>query len=285
MKNKAILQVNLAVLLFGCAGLFAKWIGISSMGITFFRVVFSSITLMSFCFLAKRDVRLKEKMDLLWFFICGAILALHWITFLGAMQISTVAIGSISFSTYPLMLAFLEPMVFHEKPEKEDFLAAVLVVLGVLITIPKFSVENNMFQGVLVGLLSAITYAVLSMANRRFTKRYEGEVISLYEQGIAALVMIPVILKFPVHPTAHDMVLLVILGVFSTAIAHTLFISSLSKISAQTAGIVASSESVYGIVLAFLVLHEVPSVREIVGAVLIIGVVIVTQIRKAKEHD
>ncbi len=45
MKKQAFLCVNLAVLLFGLAGLFAKWIQLPAICITFGRVFFSSISL------------------------------------------------------------------------------------------------------------------------------------------------------------------------------------------------------------------------------------------------
>ena len=48
MNRKALFSVNLAVLLFGLAGLFAKWIQIPAIGITFGRVLFSSLALLLF---------------------------------------------------------------------------------------------------------------------------------------------------------------------------------------------------------------------------------------------
>jgi predicted dehydrogenase len=55
------------------------------------------------------------------------------------------------------------------------------------------------------------------------------------------------------------------------ALAHTLFIRSLRALSAHTASVVAALEPVYGIALALLLLGEMPPVRTLAGAVLIIG--------------
>lgn len=53
MQKKGLVQVNLAVLLFGMAGVLAKWIHIPAVGITFFRVLFSSASLFLLCALRR----------------------------------------------------------------------------------------------------------------------------------------------------------------------------------------------------------------------------------------
>ena len=81
------------------------------------------------------------------------------------------------------------------------------------------------------------------------------------------------------RPSASDLALLLFLGVVTTALAHTLFISSLKSLPAQLAGICSSMETVYGILFAFMFLREVPSVREIIGAAIIVAAVVFAQKR------
>lgn len=52
--------------------------------------------------------------------------------------------------------------------------------------------------------------------------------------------------------------------------AHTFFIQSLTKIRAQTASVIAGLEPVYGIVLAFFLLNEIPRIRTLAGGLVII---------------
>ena len=104
--------------------------------------------------------------------------------------------------------------------------------------------------------------------------------VSLYEQGNAAISLAPIVLTMSLRPTGRELGLLLFLGIATTALAHTIFINSLKHISAGLAGIIASMESVYGIIIALAVLGEVPSAREIIGAVIIIGAVVFAQTRK-----
>ena len=277
MNRRALLSVNLAVLLFGLAGLFAKWISIPAIGITFGRVFFSSLALLVFLLARRQSIRLQGKRDLLLLLCAGGVLALHWWAFLASIQLSTVAIGTITFSSFPLFVTLLEPLVFHQRLKAGSVGIALVILLGVIITIPELSLQNRQFLGILVGMLSALSYAALTLLNKTFTARYSGTVISFYEQAAAAVILLPFVLNAGLRPTKTELGLLVLLGVVTTALAHTLFINSLRELPARLAGVCSSMETVYGILFAFLLLHEVSSLRECIGAVVIIAAVLYAQ--------
>lgn len=284
MKRRAILSVNLAVLLFGLAGLFAKWINLPAICITFGRVLFSSVALGLYMLVRRQRLRIADGKDFLLLVFAGAVLALHWWAFLRSIQLSTVAIGTITFSSFPLFVTFLEPLVFRQKLKRRNVLTAILVLLGVFITIPEFSPENGTFIGILVGMLSALAYAVLTLMNKSFAGKYSGTLTAFYEQASAAVILFPFILHTRVQPSAADVGLLLFLGVVTTATAHTLFISSLKTLPAQLSSVCASMETVYGILFALLLLGEVPSVREIIGAAVILCVVLFAQKAEGRER-
>lgn len=282
LKKRAILSVNIAVLLFGLAGLFAKWVQLPAISITFGRVLFSSIGLGVYM-LARHSFRIENRKDLLLLIGAGAILALHWWSFLEAIQLSTVAIGTITFSSFPLFVTFLEPLVFHQKLMRRNIVIALVILLGVIITIPELSLENSMFMGILIGMISSLAYAVLTVMNKSFAGRYSGTLTAFYEQATAAVILLPFALAVGAKPSPSDAALLLFLGLVTTALAHTLFISSLKELPAQLAGVCSSMETVYGILFALLLLGEVPSIREIIGAAVIVGVVIIAQ-RSAQQY-
>ena len=280
MKKRAVISVNIAVLLFGLAGLFAKWINLPSIYITFGRVFFSSLALGLYMLIRRHNLRVADRKDFVLLVFAGAILALHWWAFLESIQISTVAIGTITFSSFPLFVTFLEPLVFHQRLERRNVIMAMIVLIGVVITIPEFSLGNSMFIGILVGMLSALAYAVLTIINKSFAEKYSGTVTAFYEQAVAALVLLPFVLFTKIQPTPSDIGLLLFLGIITTATAHTLFINSLKVLPAQLAGVCSSMETVYGILFALLLLGETPSIREIVGAIIILCVVVFAQIER-----
>ena len=277
-KRRALAGVNAAVLLFGLAGLFAKWIALNALAIAFGRVLFSSLALGLFRLAGRRSFRVSGG-ELGRLIAAGAVLALHWWAFLTSVQLSTVAVGTLTFAAFPLFVTLLEPLVFRQKPSKRSVLAALVILLGVIVTVPAFSFENRMFRGVLIGLLSALAYAVLTVMNKSFASRQDGALTAFYEQASAALLLLPIVLKTGCfRPTLPDLGLLLILGVVTTALAHTLFISGLKALPARTAGLCSALETVYGVLFALLLLGEVPSLREALGCAIILGAVLASQL-------
>ena len=278
MKDQALVRANAAVLLFGLAGLFAKLIHVPSLGITFGRVFFSSVTLGICMLLKKESFRVEEKKDLFLLIASGCVLAFHWWSFLEAIQLSTVALGTITFSAYPLFVTFMEPLIFRRKLRKAEILEAAAILIAVFITVPDVDLDSSYASGIAVGLLSSFAYAVLTLLNKNFSGKFNSTKISFYEQSTAAIVLLPIVLFSGITAESADIGLILLLGIFTTALAHTMFTSSLKDISAQQAGICSSLETVYGILFAFLFLQEIPSVREILGAGFIVATVILSQL-------
>ncbi len=280
MKKRSFLYLNLSVLLFGFAGLFGKWVDLPALGIAFGRVFFSSISLGLYLLLTKQSFKVASRKDLGLLLFSGAILALHWWSIFESIRVSTVAIGSITFSTFPLFVTFAEPLAAREKLKARNVILALVILAGVIITVPEFSLENDTFKGILIGMISPVAYTVHTMLTKGLVRRYTGTLISFYEQSTAALVLLPFVLSLGARPSAKDLVLLLVFGTVTTAFAHTLFISSLKDIPARLAGVCSSLETVYAIIFALILLGEVPSAREAAGAVIILGAVIYAQLRE-----
>ena len=115
LKHRGMLEIHIAVFLFGLAGLFGKWLALSPMLIVFGRTFFASLVLGAILFFSKKPFRTKSRQDLAVLVLLGVILAVHWITFFHSIQISNVAVGLLTFSTFPLFVTFIEPYFFKEK--------------------------------------------------------------------------------------------------------------------------------------------------------------------------
>ena len=270
-KNKSLIEIHFAVFLFGLTGLFGKLLMLPPMMIVLGRVFFSCIFLFIILLTLKKDIKLKQGKHYLSLAAMGVILALHWSTFFYSIQVSTVAIGLLAFSTFPVFVTFLEPWFFKEKIEFKNIVTAVFTFFGVILIVPKFTLGNSITQGVLWGVISGFTYAILSILNRKYGEEYQSLVIAFYEQLVATIVLIPFLFIQKPAFELKDILLLILLGTVFTGISHSLFIEGLKKIKAQTAGILSSLEPVYGIVFAAFLLREIPTVREILGGVFILG--------------
>jgi drug/metabolite transporter (DMT)-like permease len=266
-----LLEIHISVILFGLAGLFGKFVHQPSVVIVFGRVFFATIALLFILRCYRQNVTLRSSRDYFWLALLGIILSIHWVTFFYSIQISSVAVGLLSFSTFPIFVTFIEPYIFQEKLKLKNIAIASITLLGAALIIPTFDLGNNVTRGVLWGVVSGLTFALLSIMNKKYVNKYSSFVIAFYQDGIATLVLLPfVIIQGPVFDSI-DIALLILLGVLFTAVAHTLFIKGMTSIKAQLASIIASLEPVYGIIFATLILNELPTYRTIVGGVIILG--------------
>jgi uncharacterized membrane protein len=92
-NTKNLFQVHIAVFLFGLAGLFGKLVDLPSTIIVLGRVLFATVFLVFILLYLKQSIKLKQKRDYFYLTILGVILAIHWVTFFQAIQVSTVAVG------------------------------------------------------------------------------------------------------------------------------------------------------------------------------------------------
>jgi drug/metabolite transporter (DMT)-like permease len=271
VKNKSLIEIHIAVLFFGLAGLFGKLILLPPLIIVLGRVFFAAVFLALVALYLKQNIKLNQKKDYFYLFILGIILAVHWWAFFQAIQVSTVAVGLLTYSTFPIFVTLLEPYFFKEKIKRSDIFLALITFLGVVLVIPRFEIANNITRGALWGIASGFTFAVLSILNRKYVKKYSSLVIAFYQDSAAAIVLLPFLLLMEFTITLKDILLLVLLGVCFTAVAHTLFIKGLTNVRAQTASIIACLEPVYGIVIAIFLLGEIPGLRIVSGGILILA--------------
>ena len=274
--NKGLAQIHIAVFLFGFAGLFGKLLSCSPLYIVLGRTFFASITLFVFAhFFSKTTLFSFDKKEIFFFILQGILLGIHWWSFFLSIQISSVAVGLVTFSTFPLFVTFLEPLFFKEKLKTIDIITAGAVFIGILLVIPDFNFSNNITKGGFFGIISGFTFAILALVNRRNARISDSIAIAFYQNLFAAIFLVlPISTMQVVPPQLWDLPNLIFLGVIFTALAHTLFIKSLALIRAQTAAVISGLEPVYGIILAFFMLNEIPQIRTLIGGFIIIGTTI-----------
>jgi drug/metabolite transporter (DMT)-like permease len=266
--------IHSAVLLFGLSGLFAKFIDASPLYIVLGRTLFAALALGIYArVISNTKLSAVPGRATGLFILQGALLAVHWYFFFLSIQISSVAVGLVTFSTFPLFVTFMEPLVFKEPLDRRDIATALVVFAGICLVIPEPDLSNQTTLGGFFGILSGLTFAILALVNRRNVRLSDPVAVAFYQNLFAALcLVIPVILIQPRSTlSVSDLPALVFLGVVCTALSHTLFISSLKKIRAQTASVITGLEPVYGIVLAFFLLKEIPALSTLAGGGIIIG--------------
>lgn len=283
-SRAAHIELHLAVFLFGTAGLFGKWIPADPGVIVLGRSAFAAIAILVVLRLSKAGLTIAPGKPRAAMTLSGLVLALHWLTFFHAIQVSTVAIGLVGFASFPVFVTLLEPLVSGQRIRGVDIASMFVVVAGLLLVAPSFDLADSGTLGLTWAVVSGALFAVLALLNRYLVSGNPFMTVSFYQHGIAALVLVPFVIPGAGAPSGHTMGLLVLLGIVCTALPQTLFIKSLSALKAQLVSIVTGLEPVYGIALAALLLHEIPRLTTLLGAALIFtAVVLATRAHSGNE--
>ncbi len=273
--GRACVALHCAVFLFGLAGVFGKFLHFSPFFVVFSRAAIASILILGLRFLRGHTVRIaRQQIPAL--LASGVLLSVHWVTFFYSIQVSTIAIGLLSYSAFPLFATFLEPICSRQRLSLRSVAVAAVIFIGLLIIVPRFDFNDHATQGVFWGAVSGLAFALLSIVNRKQVQRLSPQLAAMWQNAIAALLLAPLITNTSWSSlSAEDVFLLVLLGAVFTAFAHSLFIFSLVSLTAQFASVIAALEPVYGIVFGYVFAGEIPALRTLLGGALIVVTTVV----------
>lgn len=273
----ALTSAHVTAILFGLTGIFGALIHASASVITFGRAAFAMLALAVFALLQGRALlRGLNRKKLFIYFISGLMLAAHWVTFFIAIKVGGVAVATLGFASFPAFITLLDMAVFRDRPHLAESLLLLLVTLGLVLVTPSFELANQGTVGLLWGIASGLSFALLAMTNRRATDGRNGVQVVFWQNATVALIMAPFAVFDLVELGPMDWTNLAILGVLCTAVSQALFVKSLKGLNARSAGMIISLEPVYAIACAWWLFHEAPSYRMLAGAALIVLAIVLS---------
>jgi len=213
----------------------------------------------------------------------GIFMTINFVCYFYALQWSNVAIGMLALFTFPIITTFLEPIFLKTPFQQIHILLGGMVLLGIYFLAPSFDFNNSMTQGLLIGLVSALAWSIRNLLLKSKIAAFNSSVLMFYQLGIAMILLFPVLWFYKEESVVSQVPYLIFLGLVTTAIGHTLFIQSFNHFSVSTASIMASTQPIYGIIIAMLFLGEIPAGRSLIGGTLILLTVVIESLRQIKK--
>lgn len=279
-KNLSLLL--LSTIFISTSGVLGKYIDLSPEVIILCRAIFAGIFIYIFCRIKKINLKIATKKDGHSFAISGFFMAAHWVTYFYALKLSNVAIGMLSMFTFPVITALLEPFFTKEKLNLAHVFLAFLVLIGVYMLVPEFSIENDQLKGILFGIFSALCYSLRNLTLKKHVKDYNGSTLMLHQMIIVSVLLLPVLFFSDFSNLESQLPLLLLIALLTTAIGHTMLVNSLQHFSVSTASIISSVQPIFGIIIAYIFVNEIPSFNTYIGGSLILLTVVIESIRSRK---
>lgn len=278
--HTALLQIHFCVVLWGFTAILGKLISLPALPLVWWRMllVVAAIALWPPVW---RALRATDARTLLLFSGAGIIVAVHWLTFYGAIKLSNASVAASCMAVAPIFMAIVEPWIARRSFDPRELLIGIVALPGVALVVG--GTPDAMRAGILVGVLSAFLVAIFGSLNKRIVERAAPLLMTWVElaAGTAFLGIVALLMPGPGPvlplPDGRDFALLLTLAIACTLLPFTLSLHALRHTSAFTAQLAISLEPVYAVLLAIVLLGEQRelSVSFYLGVALIVGSVLV----------
>ncbi len=278
------LNIILAIFLWASSfvGIRAAIVDYSPIEIAVLRFVVSSVALL-FIMVFRKITLPQNKGDFLLFVQLGLVLFINHISLNYGIRTITAGETTLIVSTSQLFQVLLAYIFLKETISNRFLIGLFFCFIGVSIIAFQNSIGMSFNLGVVLVLIAAITNAAFFILQKPLFKKYRPLEVVSYSTWVTTLLLLPLggsaignLSKACFSSTFS----VIYIGIVSV-IAHICWSKVLSKIDASKAAIFLYTVPVVTIIIGFLWLRELPSLISCLGGAIILGGVILSNLRTA----
>lgn len=165
----------------------------------------------------------------------------------------------------------------------KGIVGAVLSVIGVALLSLNGNLTLSLGDG--LTLLCAVGFAFQIFLTSEFVKKYPASVLNMV-QMITAFVLSAASLvifgEMEFQVTTKGWLSVLYLGIISTTVCYLLQTACQKYVDETKAAIVLSMETVFGTIFSIIILHEVITLRMVIGCIIILIAVIISNLSEAE---
>lgn len=284
-NSKSYTMLISSMVIVGTIGAFRKYIPLSSALLAFVRGVLGAVSLSIIVLIKKGKITFHiSRKQLILLILNGAFIGINWILLFEAFNYTTVATATLCYYMQPTIVLLISPIILKEKLTPKKLICSAVAILGMVLIsgiLGGSSETAYNIKGILLALGAAVFYAIIIILNKIIgnVDSYEKTIVQL---SSAAIILIPYLLiteafsGVQLNPTI--IALLLVVGVVHTGIAYVLYFGSMNHLKAQTISTFSYIDPVMALLVSALFLKEPMTVNSIIGAILILGSAIISEI-------
>lgn len=273
-KNNGSLLIILAVICWSLTGLFTKHIPWNGFSIGIVRGCFAFVILMTIVRKFPKKLNPIVILTSVFYLVQGLL-------FVVANRYTSAANATVLQNTSPIYIMIMTAVIAKLRPKKKDVITCIIMLTGIVITFMG-SINTGGTIGNISAIVSGVFYAgVYFLSRRPGADAVESTVLG----NMLYLLLIPFLFADPAVKASctSDWIYAAALGVLY-AIAWFLFSKGIKSVDSLKASFLAMLEPVLAPIWTFIFIREVPGVWSIVGDVIVIGTLVVYQL-KDKEKE
>lgn len=283
--NSAKFHIITAMLIFGTIGIFVRHVPLPSSVIALVRGIVGTLFLLIFSRFRKTPVsREAIRNNLKMLIVSGVAIGFNWILLFEAYRYTTVATATLCYYLAPVFVIIASPFLFREALTGRKILCVIGALVGMVfvsgVLDAGFSGSGE-FLGILFGIGAAVLYASIVLMNKKLTD-IDGFDRTIVQLAAAAISLLPYVLLTERGTSMTwaplTIVLLLVVGIVHTGFAYTLYFGSIKELPAQTSALFSYIDPVSAIILSAIFLGESLTLFSAIGAVLVLGSTLLSEL-------
>ena len=272
------MQLHMIVFIWGFTAVLGELISIRDASLVWYRMLLAGLFVLAYLAIRRKPFVLPLR-DVRKLVLVGLLIAIHWIFFFRAIDVSNVSVTLAMFSTGAFFASVLEPIFYKRKMLWYEILFGLIIVACLFFIM---NVEIKYLEGMLCALFSVFMGVMFTIFNGKLIQKHDATVISLYE-FFSGFAFVSMYLMYDgrftadfFHLSTNDWLLLLLLSSICTAYAFTAAVNVMKKLSPYTVMLTTNLEPVYGIFLAYLIIGD--SEKMSVPFYIVSGIILATVI-------
>ena len=263
-----------AMTIFGTVGIFVRYIPLPAATVAFFRGVLGFLFILILMLLTGKKPDFSAMKSNFWILlVSGGAMGLNWVLLFESYRHTTVAVATICYYLAPVFLVLVSPLLGEKLTGRKLILSGVALVGMVFVSgVLEGGISGD--KGIAFAVGAAALYTTVMFLNKKLgpISAYDKTVVQL---AAAVVVILPYCLfagGFGMgQMVGRDYALLAVVGIVHTGLAYWLYFGALGQLPSQSVALFSYIDPVIAIVLSALWLGEPMHWQEILGAVLILG--------------
>ncbi len=258
-----------AISIFSFVPIVVKLTSANAFTIGLFRLMLAAFLLS--CFWRKRiDFFAFQKKSFWKLLLIGFCFFAHWLTYTFSVKVSGPSFTVMGMATYGVQLIFYGAVFLNNSVNKKNIFCLILILTGVALVIPDWSLGNNTTFGLVLALISASFYAAIPILLQK-AHEFNQETRVFFQFSVA---LVGYLLLSPLSDfrslLLHDWMALLFLGVLGTFVAHTLWSGLVSTLPTTTTGISYYLITPSAMFISYFVFKEELTFWQVIGALTIL---------------
>jgi len=253
------------------------------------RGLFTSSAFALWFAIRRRTWRPVQRQDLMLIVMLGLLnISINQVLFVWGVKFTTAPNASLAYALTPVFVVFLASIVYRQKVSIKKWIGIVTAIAGAVVVLNErgLQVLPEQSLGNVMVLCASISWAAYTFYSKQLIERYGAvQAIALTFFG-GMLLYVPLWIVAPVHApfdvltgrdSASVWLKLFYLGVVTSAIGYGLWYVALSRLQSSNVAVFNNLQPVLTSILALMLFNLEPSISYIVGGVLALAGVVITQ--------